>query len=210
MSDNNEEEEVKVILLGDCGVGKTNIISRYTKNEFRQNSLSTNGASYANKMILIDGMKYPINIWDTAGQEKYRSVTKMFIQDTNVLILCYSITDRKSFESLEYWYKTATDICGENIVIGVAGNKSDLFEEEVVKDEEGTSFAENHKAIFKLVSAMTGKEGIDELFELLIKEYVRRKKGSGEEGENNKEENSKGGVKIQDNSGEKKKKKKCC
>ena len=172
------ENEIKMILLGDCGVGKTNIISRYLRNEYKETTMTTSGANYAMKKINIKGTTYQINIWDTAGQEKYNSVTKMFLQDSQILLLCYSITDHKSFEHLEYWYKLATDIIGTNIVLGVAGNKSDLYEREQVKDSDGERFAKEHKALFKLVSAKTNKEGIDNLFDLLFKRYINIKNGN--------------------------------
>ena len=108
----------------------------------------TIGGNYAVKKINFNGTNFHINIWDTSGQEKFRSVTKMFLQDSQILLLYYSIDDRKSFNNLDYWLKLATDITGKDIVIGIAGNKSDLFEREQVKDEEGKIYAKLHKAIF--------------------------------------------------------------
>ena len=178
------ENEIKMILLGDCGVGKTNIISRYLKNVFNEGQLTTTGANYAMKKININGTTFQINIWDTAGQEKYQSVTKMFLQEAQIILLCYSITEHKSFEHLEYWYKLAKDIIGSNIVLGVAGNKSDLFEKEEVKDSEGQEFAKAHNAIFKLISAKSDKEGIDDLFDLLFKRYINMKNGINIDDEN--------------------------
>ena len=123
----SQENEIKVILLGDCGVGKTNIISRYINDEFKDSILSTSGANYVVKSIDLDGKNYQLNIWDTAGQERYRSVTKMFIQDSQILILCYSIIEHKTFEDLDFWYNLAIEIVGKDIILGIAGNKSDLF-----------------------------------------------------------------------------------
>ena len=174
--DNQDEviEEIKAILIGNCGVGKTNIILRYLKNEFNQNSLTTNGANYGMKKVTIDEIQYQINIWDTAGQEKYRSVTKMFIQDTNIIVFVYSIDDKSSFEDLNYWFNLTKEITGdEQVVFGVAGNKCDLFEREAVKEEDGKKFAEEHNAFFQLTSAKEGKESIDEFFELLLREYIK-------------------------------------
>ena len=85
--DNDNDNEIKMILLGDCGVGKTNIISRYLKNEFKETQMTTSGANYAMKKISLDGINLQINIWDTAGQERYRSVTKMLLQDSQILLL---------------------------------------------------------------------------------------------------------------------------
>ena len=204
--DDESDNEIKMILLGDCGVGKTNIISRYLRNEFKEGQLSTTGANYSMKKMNIKGITFQINIWDTAGQEKYRSITKMFLQDSQILLLCYSITDHKSFESLEYWYKLATDIVGTNIVLGVVGNKSDLFEREQVKDSEGEEFAKAHKAIFKLISAKTNKEGIDILFNLLFKRYINMRNGI-----NINDENDNDSVRLENkNKNIKNTKKTCC
>jgi len=176
--DNESDKEIKMILLGDCGVGKTNIISRYLKDVFSESQITTTGGNYAVKKINFNGATFYINIWDTAGQEKFRSVTKMFLQDSNILLLCYSIVDRNSFDNLDYWLKLATDITGNNIVLGIAGNKSDLFEREQVKDEEGENYAKKHKAIFKLISAKNSREGIDRLFESLFEKYINAKSGN--------------------------------
>ena len=198
----DNENEIKMILLGDCGVGKTNIISRYLKNEFTEDELSTTGANYAMKKLNINGANFQVNIWDTAGQERYRSVTKMFLQDSQILLLCYSITDRKSFEHLNYWYNLATEISGNNITLGVAANKSDLFEKEQVKDSEGEQYAKNHNGIFKLISAKASKESVDTLFELLIKKYIDKQNGI--------ETNEGNSVTLKQKNTIKKDKKKCC
>ena len=204
---NDNDNEIKVILLGDCGVGKTNIISRFLKDEFKDNPMTTTGANYVLKKININGMNFQVNIWDTAGQEKYKSVTKMFLQDSQILLLCYSIIDRYSFENLEFWLKLAIDITGKNIVLGVAGNKSDLYEKEQVKDSEGEAFAKEHKAIFKLVSAKINKEGIDDLFDMLFKRYINIKNGNNIDSDINSINLNKNQYK---NKKDKKKKGKCC
>ena len=197
----SQENEIKVILLGDCGVGKTNIISRYINDEFKDSTLSTRGANYVMKSVNIDGKNYQLNIWDTAGQETYRSVTKMFIQDSQILILCYSITQHKTFENLDYWYKFAIDILGRNIILGIAGNKSDLYEIEKVKDSEGQKYAKDHNAIFKLVSAKEDKKSIDLLFEELLRKYIQKM--------SDKKINDTTSVKINENTNKKNRKKFC-
>lgn len=197
-------KELKIVILGDVGVGKTNIITRYLSNKFNEDSVTTNGASYMMKKIVIDNVTYRLNVWDTAGQEKFHSVTKMLIQDVNILILCYSIVNRSTFENLDYWYKIITDICGQKLVLGVVGNKNDLYENEEVKEEEGKSYAEKHNAYFKLVSAKCSKSGIDELFDDLLKEYIM--KFSEDDEEKNEDNNS---LRL-DEKQEVKKSKKCC
>ena len=200
----NKIKELKLVILGDVGVGKTNIITRYLSNKFNEDSVTTNGASYMMKKIVLDNVTYRLNVWDTAGQEKFHSVTKMLIQDVNILILCYSIVSRPTFENLDYWYKIITDICGKKLVLAVVGNKNDLYENEEVKEEEGKSYAEKHNAYFKLVSAKCSKGGIDELFDDLLKEYIM--KFSDDDEDKNEDNNS---LRLDDKINVKKGKK-CC
>ena len=181
----NKIKELKIVILGDVGVGKTNIITRYLNNKFNEDSVTTNGASYMMKKLIIDNVTYRLNVWDTAGQEKFHSVTKMLIQDVNILILCYSIVNRSTFENLDYWYKIISDICGTKFVLAVVGNKNDLYESEEVKEEEGKNYADKHNAYFKLVSAKCSKSGIDELFDDLLKEYIIKYGNDDEKNENN-------------------------
>ena len=164
----------KVVLLGDSGVGKTCIISRYISGAFDQNSPSTNGASYASKIINFEQLNKQISldIWDTAGQEKYKSLTKFFYKDAAVAILVYDITRRDSFENLtNYWYKQLLENGEKNIVLGVAGNKCDLYENEVVTENEAKEFADKIGAIFELTSA-ANNTGITELFQDVGSKYL--------------------------------------
>ena len=127
----------KVVLLGDSGVGKTCIISRYISNSFDKNSATTNGASFCSKNVKFEqlGKNLLLDIWDTAGQEKYKALTKFFYKDAAVCILVYDITRKESFDNLKnYWYNQLKENSDKNIIIGVAGNKSDLYESEQVKE----------------------------------------------------------------------------
>jgi small GTP-binding protein len=156
----------KVVLLGDSGVGKTCIISRYISGTFDAQSASTNGASYASKNVNYEnlGKSLTLDIWDTAGQEKYKALTKFFYKDAAVAILVYDITVRESFEHLkDYWYQQIKNNGDKNIVLGIAGNKSDLFEDEDVPEQEAREFANSIGAIFGLTSAKSNA-GVDKLF----------------------------------------------
>lgn len=172
--DNNEEKELKVILLGECGVGKTNIILRYLKDEFNEDTITTTNSTYTMKTVKKDDTTYRLNVWDTAGQEKFRSITKMFLQDASIIMLVYSITDKLSFKNLEFWYKTIIENCGTDIVIAIVGNKHDLYLDQEVDEEEAKNFAENKNAIFKVVSAKEGRVTIDQLFELALDKYIEK------------------------------------
>ena len=164
----------KVVLLGDSGVGKTCIISRYIQGTFEKNCTSTNGASYCSKNVKFEnfGKNLLLDIWDTAGQEKYKSLTKFFYKDAAVAILVYDITRKDSFENLQnYWHKQLLENGEKNVVLGVAGNKCDLYENEAVSENEAREFADKIGAIFELTSA-ANNTGITELFQDVGSKYL--------------------------------------
>ena len=126
MGDEDDEAQTcKVVLLGESGVGKTCIIARFINNTFEENLISTTGASYAGKTMTFDeydGKSIRFEIWDTAGQEKYRSLTKIFYKDAGAAILVYDITRKESYEEIQkYWYNQIKDYAPKNI------SKSILF-----------------------------------------------------------------------------------
>ena len=154
----------KVVLIGDMKVGKTNIVSRYIKNEFNKDSISTIGVEFGSKELVIEGHNVKVQIWDTAGQEKYKALTKFFYKDAAVCILVYDVTRKESFQSLkDYWYSQLKENSEPDIVIGVAGNKSDLYENEEVKEDEAREWAKEIGAVFELTSAQNNT-GINDLF----------------------------------------------
>ena len=166
-----ETKVVKVILLGETGVGKTCIINRFITNEFNKETSITLASSYLTKEIQKQNINYNLKIWDTTGQEKYHSVTNLFIKGSNIIILVYSIDSLNSFERLNFWYASLKrNIEDDNYILAVVGNKSDLISEMNVSEEEGKKFAEEKKAIFKLVSAKEDPIGINELFDNLLEE----------------------------------------
>ena len=121
MGDEDDEgaQTCKVVLLGESGVGKTCIIARFINNTFEENLISTTGASYAGKTMVFDeyeGKSIKFEIWDTAGQEKYRSLTKIFYKDAAVAILVYDITRKESYEEIQkYWYNQIKEFAPKNI-----------------------------------------------------------------------------------------------
>ena len=177
MTEGGEEKkfpQCKVVLLGDSGVGKTCIISRYISGSFDSNSASTNGASYASKKVEYKDINKTLilDIWDTAGQEKYKSLTKFFYKDAAVAILVYDISLKQSFENVKnYWYQQMQENGDKNMVLGIAGNKCDLYEEEAVPEAEAREFASSIGAIFGLTSAQNNT-GINELFQDAGKKYL--------------------------------------
>ena len=216
MNEDESGNEIKTILVGMSGTGKTNIINALTGKPFNTTLFSTTTSTFVDKIMEVNHKKHRVEIWDTAGQERYRSLTKMFINDSKIVIFVYDITDKKSFEEVDFWVKTVKEILGDNPIFGLAGNKKDLFQNEQVEEEEGQKKAEEIGAIFKLTSAKTGV-GINDFMQKLLEEYIE-KRGPKEEIKNE-NENAK---KIDDNTKSQrlvscvdynkqgKKKKKCC
>ena len=204
MADENTKL-VKAVLLGESGVGKTCIIARFINNSFESNIMSTTGASYAGKTMAFEefeGKCIKFEIWDTAGQEKYRALTKIFYKDAGVAILVYDITRKESFDEMKnYWYKQIKDCAPKDIIIGVAANKCDLYDSEAVSEDDARKFASDIGALFKLTSASIN-QGIDELF----KELGIRVLDSNNKNKSGKNSN----ISLSDDKGNKKRKKKCC
>ncbi|MCQ2817267.1 MAG: GTP-binding protein [archaeon] len=169
----NDIKVCKVVLVGDAGVGKTCMISRYIYNQFKDQSESTLGASFASKTIIMPkGQKVQLDIWDTAGQEKFRSVNKFFYKDAVIGLLVYDITKLSSFNSIkEFWYQELKAEGAPDIVMGIAGNKSDLFTEEQVSETMARQYAAEIKAPYSLTSASEAT-GIDELFKAVVGKYL--------------------------------------
>ena len=163
----------KLIVIGDSGVGKTCIIARFTKGTFDPNSPS-GSVGFTNKTIEIPELNQnlDLDIWDTVGQERYKALTKYFYQGAKMAILVYDITIKESFESVKnYWYEDIKEHAEEDIIIAIAGNKADKYDNEPVPEHEAREFAESIGAIFRLTSAQNNS-GIDELFKDMGKKYL--------------------------------------
>ena len=171
MSDENEKnpelKEIKIILLGENGVGKTSIINRYINNEFRPETENvTLGSNCFQKDIKKNKDIYRMRIWDTTGQEKFHCVTQLFIKGSNIVLLVYSVDSIESFQKLTYWYDSMKEFLEEGkYILCIVANKNDLEEESVVTEEEGKKYAEEKNAIFKSVSAKEGGDCINNLFD---------------------------------------------
>ena len=175
----SDENLFKVILLGEIMVGKTNLINILTGGKFNENETATSSSTSAMKDLLVKGDKYTIQIWDTIGQEKLRNLTKLFYNNSKIVIFVYDITRKETFEEIKnYWVKDVEEKLGKNIIRGIVGNKFDLFMNEQVTQEEGEEYAKSIGALFLLTSAKTDSpkkfEGfLTKLYEqYLIKEGV--------------------------------------
>ncbi|CAD8081033.1 unnamed protein product [Paramecium primaurelia] len=164
-----EQKNIKIVILGDSGVGKTSLIKKFCFDTEQ----TTLGVAYQNAQIIIKGQVLKLHIWDTAGGERYRSLAQLCYRDANVAILVYSITSRKSFEQIYYWEQELLERCS-NLCIGMAGNKSDLIEERQVFKDEAQKYSKQRDFVFYETSAKTG-EGIQMLFTEIIEKYLRQK-----------------------------------
>ena len=169
-----DSEEIKTILVGMSGTGKTNIINAMINLPFDSNSITTSTSSFMDKYIEIDKNKYHIELWDTAGQEKYKSLTKIFVKDSKIVIFVYDITTKTSFDEVDYWVKTVKDILGDAPVYGLVGNKKDLFQKEEIDEDMGRNKADEIGAIFRLTSAKTERGGINDYMIELVEEYLKK------------------------------------
>ena len=168
----DDMEEIKMILLGEAGCGKTSIISRYTLDKFDSNYFTTYSSTFLTKIFDYKGKKYNINIWDTVGQEKFRSLTKIFIKGTKICLFVYDITNQHSFDELSFWLEQAKQIADKDVVFGMAGNKNDLIGKQQVNDKDAIKFAEDNNIIFGQTSAAKNKSSVDSLLDKLIIKYL--------------------------------------
>ena len=188
---NLEDQEIKVILVGESGTGKTSLINIAMGMKFQEGlELSTSASSFVTKIIKIGGKSYTINLWDTIGQEKFRSLTKIFIKDSRIVIFVYDITRLETFNELNFWFKTIKDVLGDSPVLGIAGNKHDLFMKEKVSEEKAEKFAEEKGVPFKLTSAKNPLS-FNSFLEDLLKKYIVKCGGKVEGSEGQKLEDGK-------------------
>ena len=166
-----DKDHIKIIFLGESGVGKTCLHKRFDSG-LMGNGYYSFSANYFKKRIKVNGKDYECDIWDTPGSEKFRALSKIFIRDSDIVVLVYDISKKKSFIELQYWLDSVIDILGKEIYLILVGNKSDLYENEEVTEETGKKFAQIIKAKFSLISAMDNPDGWNNFFENAIKEYI--------------------------------------
>ena len=168
----DEHESIKIILVGNSGVGKTSIINRFYKDSYEKYMISTIAMNYIEKNIDLNGKIVKLSIWDTAGQEQYKSCNKLFIKNSKIVIFVYDITKKISFKELDFWYDIIENELGQSPFLGVVGNKADLIDFEEIKEEEGEKKAEEWNAYFGLLSAKEDKPGIDKYFKKIVKLFL--------------------------------------
>lgn len=175
MSNIDLSKGIKIILLGESGVGKTNLIRVTTGEEFEQNSMSSSSGSYKEgQYISSTNKKYIYHLWDTAGQEAYRSLNKIFIKNAKVVIFVYAIDNEPSFKELKYWIDLAKSELGDDFIMGIVANKIDLYEEQQVKEEVAVEFAKSLNIKFRATSALTEPMGFKSFLEELLIDYIKK------------------------------------
>ena len=226
----NEPEALKVVLVGESGVGKTSIISQFTTHKFDPHRETSLSAQFISKTVEFQdlGKSIKFDIWDTVGQEKYRSLAEIFYRDAKVVIFVYDITTENSLKGLkEYWYQEVKSKSTGKPLLAVVANKIDLYKDQKVGNNEGMAFAGEIGAIFQTTSALSDS-GINTLFENIGKTYLVPgfdykatdkkaqedflKKKQEESNENEKKKREKRGMKLDEKASneEVKKRSGCC
>ena len=168
----NDTAEIKIILLGESGTGKSNLVNICCNLKFNENSASNISSTILEKIITIGNIQYRLKFWDTAGQEKFRSLNNIFIKDSKICIFIYDINNPDTFEALNYWVKTVEEILGNNVVYGVVANKIDL--EEIVDKKKGEELANKLDALFFEASAKNDNGEFSEFVNKLVEEYLNK------------------------------------
>lgn len=159
----NSKVELKVVLVGSVGTGKTSTVLRFVKNQYKEAVESTIGASYMYKICQIEGREVKFSVWDTAGQEQYHALVPLYFRNAAAVIVVYDITRQKTLEDARQWVKELRNQAPEDVIIAVAGNKADLADLRTVDTREGRHFAQEVSGLFYETSAKA-EIGITELF----------------------------------------------
>ena len=228
MTENEEEEEFKVellpedyaqydltfklIFIGDSGVGKSCLTSKAVKNNFEEYYQATVGFEFLTFNMIVNKMVIKLQIWDTCGQEIYKSLISNFYRNSSLAVLVYSIDSKESFEHVGRWLDELKNQANPDIRIFLVGNKADLEEKRQVQKEEGVKYKNDQKLdLFMECSAKTGYNARNVLVEaakILYKDYLKIR--DAEENENNPNKNNSGNQRINKQEDGKNPKKKCC
>uniref|UniRef100_A0AAQ4QKF0 Ras-related protein Rab-25 n=1 Tax=Gasterosteus aculeatus aculeatus TaxID=481459 RepID=A0AAQ4QKF0_GASAC len=167
------ESATNVVLIGESGVGKSNLLSRFTKNEFSHDSRTTIGVEFSTRTTQLSGFTIKAQIWDTAGLERYRAITSAYYRGAVGALLVYDITKHLTYESVERWLKELYDHADPHIVVMLVGNKSDLESERAVPNEEAKDFAEKNGLLFLETSALESTN-VEAAFNDVLSEIHRK------------------------------------
>ena len=178
---------IKIVLVGESGVGKTNLIRVANDEPFKKEAYSTVSNSFLEKDIIVNNKKYTYNLWDTAGQEVYRSLSKLYLENAKIVLIVFALDNKKSFKETDFWINNTKESLKEGkYMMALVGNKSDLLDEQEVSDEEVKKKAEELKIDFIITSAAADAVGFRQFLEELIKKFIKNI-GFNEEEEKQKE-----------------------
>ena len=172
-----EERHIKVVFLGENNAGKTSLIQRYINGNFDDFGYTT-CPSCSTKKINCDKKDYYFDLWDTSGYDRYRALTKIFISNANIIVLVYNITNKQSFLELDYWVDTVLERLGPEVCFILVGNKNDLYENEVITEEDGKKYARIIKAKFINTSAKVDHLQWNNFLENALKDYIYSRKNN--------------------------------
>lgn len=215
--------KLKLIVVGNQGTGKSCILNRFVNETFEENYQATIGLDFQSKNITIHDQDVRLIIYDTAGQEKFRSLIPMYIREAQIILLVYDISDKDSFDAMPNWIQEVKEVLNKEVVFALIGNKMDLESQRKVSYEEGKKLAEKNNFVFQEVSAKTGKN-FENLFEVQIfetvynkfrKEFEKREEGMEQpnfETNDNTNDTNDNKVKLESNNNVQttKKKRRCC
>ena len=168
---NEYDQLVKVLLIGESGVGKTCVLQKFSKGDFVVNHLTTIAIDFKMRVVEVDGVKLKMQIWDTAGQERFDTLTTSFFKSAQGIMVCYSITDENSFQSVNKWIRQIRNYAPKDVKVIMLGNKSDLPNDRKVRTQTAKEVADQFGTGFYEVSAFNG-DNIEQAFIQLATEIL--------------------------------------
>ena len=167
---------LKVVIIGDSGVGKSNLLQRFTKNEFFHESKSTIGVDFAAKAIQCKDYSVKAQFWDTAGQDKYRAITSAYYKNAQGAILVYDISSMNSFKNCVTWLKEVRQYAEAGVQVLMLGNKTDLQDKRQVQTDDAREYAKANNMFFMEVSALENEDNcVDKSFMILVEDILEKK-----------------------------------
>ena len=164
---------IKLVMLGESGVGKTSVITRYITGSFPESAKPTIGAAFLTKEIRVNDNQYDLMIWDTAGQEEYRGLAPMYYRNALVAIVMFDVSNEQSFTAIDYWLKDLKDNAGPDIGVVICANKIDTKNDRIAESRI-LDFAKSHEVSYVETSALTG-EGVEMLFQTAVTTFTKNK-----------------------------------